>query len=593
MHKSPLRSRRLSALGLAFALSTPALATTACTGGIGDGPSSPSAPGKPDSPQGNGGGSNPAPGNNGGGPDPSNNPPPAPGNVPSASGSACSSPQPGPSPLRRLTRAEYDNTVRDLLGEASNPAREFPEEERASGFDNSSARTVSDLLADRYFDAAGKLATAAVTKLPTLLPCDPNAMGEAVCLDKFLDTFARRAWRRPLEASERENLKKAFADGKTTTFAEGIEAVVQVLLMSPQFLYRVELGKPVPGGKNLALTPHELASRLSYTLWGTMPDDQLFAAADGGKLVSRDDVRAQAERMLADPRAKGVLTRFADLNFHLDEIAEVDKDADIFPDFTDALREPLRQETQRLVDKVVWQGDGKLNALLTAETTFVNGTLAKYYGMTGVTGDDYKEVPVEKGKRIGILGHAGILAVTGIPDDGLTALVFRGIYVRERLLCQPLGDPPPNAASESPPFTPTTTAREWSEARQGKANCGACHRMIDPVGFGLENFDGAGRWRDMDRGKPIDSRGELSNTDVDGAFSGVVELAQRLGRSQTVSDCMATQWFRYGYGREETADDACTLGTLRTAFSKSGGNLRELMVALTQTDAFMFRSPIQ
>jgi hypothetical protein len=178
-----------------------------------------------------------------------------------------------------------------------------------------------------------------------------------------------------------------------------------------------------------------------------------------------------------------------------------------------------------------------------------------------------------------------------VPADGLTSLVFRGQFVRERLLCQPLGDPPPNAQSENPPFTPTTTAREWSVARQAKANCGACHRMMDPIGFGLENFDGIGQWRTSDHGQPVDAQGELSGTDIDGNFSGAPELAQRLSRSPMVSDCMATQWFRFGYGREEAKEDACTLGTLRTAFTSSGGNIRDLLIALTQTDAFMFRSP--
>jgi hypothetical protein len=578
-------SRRRFALTFA---SIASLAAAACTGGsIGDG-SNPSAGGPS---QGNspGGGAMPGTNGNNGSSGGSSAPTPA---VPSATGTACKDVQPGQSPLRRLTRAEYDNTVRDLLGEASGPAHDFPDEERSFGFDNNATtRSVSDLLADRYVGAAAKLADVAVAKLPTLLACDPVKSGEPACLTMFLDTFARRAWRRPLEADERANLEQTFADGKTTTFAEGIGAVVQVLLLSPQFLYRVERGTPVPGASHLALTGYEMASRLSYMLWGTMPDADLMTAAESGALGTREAVRAQAERMLKDPRAAALVGRFSDEWLRLDELSDLDKDIDIFPAFTADVRDPLRQETQKLVDKVVWHGDGKFSALLTSPTTFVNGPLATYYGITGVTGDAYKEVPLDPKQRLGFLGHAGILSVLGVPADGLTSLVFRGLFVRERLLCQPLGDPPPNAQSENPPFTPTTTAREWSVARQAKANCGACHRMMDPIGFGLENFDGIGQWRTSDHGQPVDAQGELSGTDIDGSFSGAPELAQRLARSPMVSDCMATQWFRFGYGREEAKEDACTLGTLRTAFATSGGNIRDLLIALTQTDAFMFRSP--
>jgi hypothetical protein len=421
------------------ALAVASLAAAACTGGsIGDGikpgttPDGKPAPGgsSPTTPPGAGGATGPAPA------------------VPSATGTACKDVQPGSSPLRRLTRAEYDNTVRDLLGETSGPARDFPDEERALGFDNNATtRSVSDLLADRYVVAAAKLADIAVAKLPTLLPCDPAGAGEQACLDMFLDTFARRTWRRPLEADERTNLQAAFAEGKTASFAEGINAVVQVLLLSPQFLYRVERGTPVPGATHLALTGYEMASRLSYLLWGTMPDADLMTAAEMGALGTREAVRAQAERMLKDPRAAALVGKFSDEWLRLEELSDLDKDIDIFPAFTADVRDPLRLETQKLIDKVVWHGDGKLGSLLTASTTFVNGPLAEYYGITGVTGDAYKEVPLDTQKRLGFLGHAGILSVLGVPADGLTSLVFRGLFVRERLLCQPLGDPPPNAQS--------------------------------------------------------------------------------------------------------------------------------------------------
>jgi hypothetical protein len=540
-----------------------------CTGNVAD-PSTPTNPGNPGSPAA-------APvGGTAQGPDRS---------VP-----ACKAIDPGPSPLRRLTRAEYDNTVRDLLGDRTRPGHDFPVEERALGFDNGAeTRSVSNLLADRYFGAADALAAAAVSKLPTLLACDPARDGEPTCLDRFLDGFGKRAWRRPLEAAEKDNLRRAFTEGRASSFADGIKAVVQVMLLAPQFLYRVERGVPAGGAAYQRLTGWEMASRLSYLLWGSMPDEPLLAAAEAGKLATAEEVLAEAQRMVRDPRAGGMLAGFSDEWLRLEELADLDKEPTVFPTFKPELRAPLRDETQALIDQVVWKGDGKLGTLLEAPYTFVNRALAQYYGVTGVSGDALQQVPQDPRKRVGLLGQGSVLAVTGVPDSGLTSLIFRGLFVRERLLCEELPDPPPNAAAMNPPFTPTTTAREWSASRQALAICGACHHRMDPIGFGLENFDGVGLWRDSDHGKPIDASGSLEGTDVDGPFTGEVELAHKLAGSKQVQGCLALQLFRYGHGRKESERDSCSVDTLKRVFAASGGNVRDLLVALTQTDAFLYR----
>jgi hypothetical protein len=539
-------------------------------------------------------GDRPSPGDRGGPAPMPGDPRPAPvgstAMTPDRASAACKAIDPGPSPLRRLSRAEYDNTVRDLLGDQSAPARSFPADERSLGFDNSAeARSVSALLADRYVSAAETLAKGAVAKLSTILPCDPQKAGEMVCLGKFLDTFARRAWRRPLEAEERQNLQRAFMEGRGASFGDGIQSVIQVLLLSPQFLYRFEQGVPVPGSKYAKLTPWELASRLSYLLWGSMPDDALLTAAESGHLATATDVLEQARRMLADPRAAATLAGFSDQWLRLEELADLDKEAMVFPNFKNELREPLRLETQKLIEEVVWKGDGKLSTLLTAPYTFMNGPLAQYYGAKGPSGDAFVKVPVDPTRQIGLLGHAGLLAVLGVPDTGLTSLVYRGAFVRERLLCEKLPDPPANAAAMNPPFTDQTTAREWSEARQAITLCGSCHQQMDPIGFGLEHFDAVGLWRDQDRGKAIDTHGRIEGTDIAGPFDGEIELSRKLAGSQQVHDCLAVQWFRYGYGREETGRDTCTTETLKRVFKSSGGSVRELLLALTQTDAFLYR----
>jgi hypothetical protein len=365
-----------------------------------------------------------------------------------------------------------------------------------------------------------------------------------------------------------------------------------VMLLSPQFLYRVERGAAIPNANYLRITGFELASRLSYLLWGSMPDDKLLAAAEGGSLKTAADALAQAKRMLDDPRAARMVSRFNDQWLRLEEIAGLEKESMVYTTFKPELRAALHDEAQALFDEVIWKGDGKLETLLTAPFTFMNGPLATFYGAKGITGDALQKVTLDPKQRAGLLTQGGFLGVLGVNDGGLTSLVYRGVFVRERLLCTPVADPPPNAADMQPMFDPaTTTARKWSEDRQKIALCGACHASFDPIGLGFENFDGVGLYRTMDHGQPVDARGALIGADNAGPFTGVPELAGKLAASKDVHDCMATQLFRYGYGREEVEPrDSCTLGRLKAVANTTGGSWKDLLLALTQTDAFLLRS---
>jgi len=512
--------------------------------------------------------------------------------APDRAASVCQSIDPGPSPIRRLTREEYDNTVRDLLGDTRRLGSGFPGEETTLGFNNNAeTRSVSDVLMESYLDAAEKLAGDAVGKLDMLLPCDPTTAGEDACLESFFDGFGKRAWRRPLTAPEKDNLLAAFKLGRADSFKDGIGAVIQVMLLAPQFLYRYEQGVPVAGTDYARLTPFELASRLSFLMWGSMPDGELLAAAEAGHLATRAEVLAQATRLLDDQtHAAPVVTSFAGQWLGLYELATIDKEVTAFPTWKPELRAPLRTETDQFIQHVVWKGDAKLSTLLTAPFTFMNGMLATYYGVPNVTGDAFQQVPVDPTQRCGLMTQAGLLAVLGNNDVGLTSLVYRGRFVREQLLCQPIPDPPADAQDNNPPFTDKTTAREWSLARRAKASCGVCHEQLDPIGLGLETFDAVGLYRTMDKGQPVDASGELTGTDVDGKFTGAPALNTKLASSAQVRDCVATQWFRYGYGRDAGKRDACTVTTLDKGFAASGGNVRDLLLALTQTDAFLFRS---
>jgi hypothetical protein len=323
-----------------------------------------------------------------------------------------------------------------------------------------------------------------------------------------------------------------------------------------------------------------------------MPDATLMQAAEADQLTKPADVLAQARRMTSDARFLAGVTNFAEQMLDLDQLATLDKDLMTLKAWKPELRETMRIEADKFLEYVLSpEGGGKLDTFLTANFTFLNGPLASYLGVTGVTGDAFQKVALDPTRSSGFLTQPGFLSVHGNPDDGLTSLVFRGKFVRENLLCTPIPDPPPNAQDENPPFTPTTTAREWSDARRAKPVCGTCHSTMDFIGFGFENFDPIGKYRTIDRGKPVNAKGSLDDSDVDGEFDGVPALGKKLAGSQKVSDCVATQWFRYAAGRtEDVKRDACSLNALQGAFSAAKGDMRELFVAFTQTDAFLFRS---
>ena len=510
---------------------------------------------------------------------------------PDRTNAACQAIAPGPAPLRRLTRTEYDNTVRELLGEDKRLARDFPPDELQGSFDNDAElRSVSDLLGQRYVAAAEEVARTVTAKLDGFLACDPARDGEPACLDRFFDTFGARVWRRPLEVAERGDLKKVFEGGRATTFAEGIDAVVQVMMLAPQFTYRLERGVPVAGADHARLTPWEMAARLSYLLWGSMPDAPLFEAARANQLGTRDEIMAQAERMLDDPRATAMIVNFAGQWLQLRDLAEADKDTEVYPAWKDEHIELFRQETERFVE-LVWKGDARLETLLTAPYSALNAELATLYGVAGVSGSELSRASLDPAQRAGVLTQASFLAAKAGPDQ--SSPIHRGVFVREQILCQPLPPPPPEANAMPPQLDAKMTTKERFAAHRADPACASCHNLIDSIGFGFERYDAMGVWRTTENGKPIDAAGELVGTDVDGPFTGAVELGKRLGASKQVEACLVQQMFNFSFGREKTDADACTVQTLEGAFARSGRDLRALLLQLVQTDAFFFKGGLR
>jgi hypothetical protein len=497
----------------------------------------------------------------------------------------CTTTEPSASPLRRLTRVEYENTVRDLFGMADlQVAAAFPADPVAGGFaNNASLLTVSSLQAEKYLDAAEALSAKAVENLPALVGCAPS--GEETCARQFIEKFGRRAYRRPLAAADTDRLLRAFRAGRAEgTFSAGIELVIQTALQSPSFLYRFEYGAgAAAGAKLLPLTQHEVASRLSYFLWASMPDAALDAAADAGKLATPEQITAQARAMLSAPRARAAVGEFYRQWLGLGALDGVAKDPAVYPELTDELRGAMRAETQSFVEHVMWTGDRKLGTLLTSPLGFVGSAdLAKLYGSA------QGMVSFPPAQRAGVLTQAGVLAVHALPDQ--SSPVTRGKFVREQFLCQTPSQPPANLNVTPPEVDPTKTTRERFAEHTANAGCAACHTLMDPIGFGLEAYDGIGRFRTTDGGRAVDDSGDLTQTkDINGPFVGARALAERLAGSAQVRDCVATQWFRYAMGRFDGAGDTCSLTPLREAFTASGGDLQELLVAMTRTEAFLTR----
>jgi hypothetical protein len=505
----------------------------------------------------------------------------------------CATISPGPAPLRRLTQSEYNSTVRDLLGDKTSPANSFPPDQKVGDFTNTAvALTVPPLLAQAYQSAAEQLAATAMQNIAALTSCSTATSGETACAAKFIADFGKRAYRRPLTSDEQGALFALYqANRSGADYSNGIQAVIEAMLQSAPFLYRVEFGDTTQlAGGVVPLLPYETASRLSYFLWGSMPDDTLFAAADANQLATSAQVASQARRMLSDPKAQPAVREFYAQWLTLDTVASVAKDPKTYPALTPALRSAMHDETLAFIDWVMWQSDGRMQTMLTAPVSFLNAALASVYGVSGVVGSALTKVNLDSTQRAGLLTQPALMTVLGKADR--SSPVVRGKFVRERLLCQTISPPPSNIVITPPQVTPGVSTRQAFSIHDQVEPCKSCHTLMDPIGFGFENYDGMGRWRTVDQGQPVDAHGTLSASDIDGPFNGAVDLAGKLAQSQEMNDCVATEWFRYAMGRGETPDDACSMAALKGTFASAGFDIRELLIAISTSDAFRYRPQV-
>lgn len=514
---------------------------------------------------------------------------------------------PGPAPIRRLTRVEYNNTIFQLLGDTTFPANEFPPDEEANGFDNQAlALAVSPLLAELYMEAAEALSARHVDKLiAELTACTASTVDQAACAqdaEEFIRSFGLRTFRRPLSEDEVQRHEDLFEQGAALGTGAydprtGLQLVVQAMLQSPHFLYRVEFGMPeAVEGDVVQLSSYEMASRLSYLFWNTMPDLALFEAAARDELRTKEQIEAQARRMLEAPRAREAAKNFHRQWLGLDEISQivnVGKDRTIYPDYSEAVLPLLQKESELFLDHVIFEENGSVEDLFTAPYSMMNQQLAEFYGIPNPPqGSEFVRVDLDPTKYGGFLTQAGLLSLHAKPDR--SSPIHRGKFVRERLLCQ-TPPPPPDVVPEPPTVDPSQTTRDQFTQHKVDPACNGCHLMMDPIGFGFEHYDGLGRYRETEGNNlPIDASGEITaTTDANGEFYGAVELGQRLGASNQVRDCVATQWFIYAYGRTVTGADQCSVDIVGDAFAAANYDVKELLVALTQTDAFRYRNRVQ
>lgn len=488
-------------------------------------------------------------------------------------------------PVHRLNRFEYDATISDLLGVDAKAQAEFPADETALSYDNNAgALMFSPTLAEQLLGKAQQLAPAAVAKAPTFAACAATEQTPS-CARAFVVGLGARAFRRPLTDAEVERSAAVMQPSLDRgDFKRALELATQVILTSYPFLYRVELGTgAAPAGKPglRELSSFERAARLSYTLWGTMPDDTLSSLASQGGLSDRAALQAQTERLLADPRARRVVARFHEQWLQLKPIESANHDPQLFPDYTPEVPQLLRRELDAFLDYAAFEGGG-LRDVLSAPYTFVNDALAKFYGISGVTGADLRRVDLDSGHYAGLLTRAGVLSQHAGFD--FTSPTRRGAYVRRRLLCQELAPPPPGVVTTPPPATGAESRRELVNRHSQDPSCKSCHELTDPIGLGLEDFDATGRYRALENGAPIDTAGAVTGTSI-GVFRGAAELGQKLAVSPEAQRCYATQLFRYLSGRQEQAADEALLAEMSAA---GGDTYRQAILGFVTSDQFFY-----
>ncbi len=511
-----------------------------------------------------------------------------------ASNSSALGPQPG-AHLHKLTAAEVANSLHDLLGEDVPVAAVEPDTE-SDGFASvgASAVSISPAGVGQYeatFGAALDVALKDATRAASVVACVPTAVGDSACLTRSLDSFGRRAFRRPLDAAERARyLGVAQAiEQETNSPLIGLRYALSGILQSPNFLYRAELGQPsAADAGRLKYTGFEMASRLAAELWTSLPDEALLDAAQSGTLDTEAGVRQAATRLLASNKARGALATFVDDLYGIERLYRSIKDPALFPAWSDSLRESMHEELTRRMLDAVFDAPSDFLAQYDTRVTFVNDELATFYGLPTIGSTAFRRVELPVGSaRAGLLGAGALLAAYALPQR--SSPTARGKFVAQTLLCRTVPSPPPGVDTTlaTPTADPNATLRERLELHRANAACAACHAMMDPIGLGLEQFDGIGQFRETDHGKPIDVSGQ-----VDGVvFANAAELGSVLRRNAEAGKCFVRKLYTHAQGRTPVEADAPVLDALAARFAATSNHADQLLIELSSSEAFRFVEP--
>jgi hypothetical protein len=491
-----------------------------------------------------------------------------------------------------MTTYEYENAIGAIFGGQVAASANYPGSygTPVTGFSTeSSISTVGAQSVQEILLAAEDVAQGVAQALPALLPCSRNAP-DAACAGTFVDTFARRAYRRTLDADERTLLLSVYGASMSAdpSFADAIAMVTDTMLQSPQFLYVMEGAAPAAR----PLTSSEVASRLSFMFWDSIPDDTLLALADTDSLTAPASVLAQAQRLVSSPKATTTIARFFREWTGAVEVGPDNKDTTAFPFLTADYAASMNASFDRFVSGELLD-QGTIQTLLTSTDAWVDPTMAAFFGVTPPAGGSWAKVSLDPSRYAGILTQPVLMA--SLAHTAASSFVLRGKFVRERLLCQELGSPPANAQSvfSMLPIPPNPTGKQVSAAILSNPTCASCHGLMNPAGLAFENFDGIGRYQTAyPSGQAIDPSGVLPAVGPQGesvTFADQTDLMKELATEPGVAACYGKQIFRFTLSRMEDASDVCTLQALGDAMAASGGTLASAWMAMTTSDAFLYR----
>jgi hypothetical protein len=499
---------------------------------------------------------------------------------------------PAPGLLRRLTRTQFRNALSDVFGYVLADLGKIDTDSWDSNFANIGASVVvtSDKGAEEYntvVEAAVDAVFADATKRATFIGCTPTGQAADTCLRGYLQKLGLRAWRRPLTSAELDALGKVAAGAATTlgTAAEGARWATVALFESPNFLYRPELGAGA-----LRFTDHEMAGRLSFLIWNSLPDQMLLDQATNGMLRTPEGIRTAVTRLLDAPAGRESVGNFAEEYLRLDRIATQAKDASLFPEYGAALQVAMVRDVRDTWASLVFDDQTNVMSIFTTTKVVVNSDLAKLYGLptTGLTSTTFqtKSLPAD-GPRAGLLTKAALLSDYANQQWGSPTL--RGKFIRESLMCGIVPLPPDGvdlSAADQLTDKPTTK-RQRLELHRSAAGCAACHSLMDPLGLPLENFDAVGKYRATENGLTIDPSGTFDGRPVANSR----ELGVAASESVTVAQCLVRKFHGYAMGRPERPADGTVLNSLAATFSGSGYKMRDLIVAVVTHDAFSSVAP--